>query len=233
MTCDEFSNEFDTLVNSYSTTNSFGKTSGTLEFDEYEKSVFLTKAQEEVVISLYNGKNPFGDSFEKTEETRRYLNELVKNYSTSNKKSITGGVDEKSVFFDLPVDLMFITYESVDLKDDSLECHNSKNIQVVPVTQDEYHRLKKNPFRGKSYNRALRLDLGNNIVEIVSDYNIETYKVRYIRKPTPIVLVDLPSDVSIDDETRTKTECELNPVLHRTILERAVTLALRSRSTSK
>lgn len=233
MTCDEFSNEFDTLVNSYSTTNSFGKTSGTLEFDEYEKSVFLTKAQEEVVVSLYNGKNPFGDSFEKTEETRRYLNELVKNYSTSTKKSVTGGVDEKSVFFDLPVDLMFITYESVDLKDDSLGCHSNKNIQVIPVTQDEYHRLKKNPFRGKSYNRALRLDLGNNIVEIVSDYNIETYKIRYIRKPTPIVLVDLPSDVSIDDETRTKTECELNPVLHRTILERAVTLALRSRSIGK
>ncbi len=33
-----------------------------------EKSIFLTKAQEEIIIDLYNGKNPFGDSFEKTEE---------------------------------------------------------------------------------------------------------------------------------------------------------------------
>jgi hypothetical protein len=37
-----------------------------LNFDEYEKSVFLTKAQEELVIHYYTGKAT-GDSFEDTE----------------------------------------------------------------------------------------------------------------------------------------------------------------------
>ena len=46
MTCDEFSNEFDNLLNSYSKTNSFGKTNiaNAIELDEYEKSLFLTQA---------------------------------------------------------------------------------------------------------------------------------------------------------------------------------------------
>ena len=75
MTNEEFSNEFDTLVNSNSIINSNGIESP-LEFDEYEKSLFLTKAQETIVTSLYNG-NLVGDSFEKTEELRRYLSDLV------------------------------------------------------------------------------------------------------------------------------------------------------------
>lgn len=72
MTTEEFSNEFDTLLNSYSTIEAFGKTPNTVELDEYEKSVFLTNAQEEIVIGMYNGKNPFGDSLRglrKSEDT--------------------------------------------------------------------------------------------------------------------------------------------------------------------
>ena len=47
MTTEEFSNEFDTLLNSYSVIGKFGKgeNPSTIELDEYEKSVFLTKAQ--------------------------------------------------------------------------------------------------------------------------------------------------------------------------------------------
>ena len=74
MTTEEFSNEFDALLNSYLVTGEFGKVENlsTIKLDEYEKSVFLTRAQEEIIISFYNGKNPFKDSFEKTEEIRRY-----------------------------------------------------------------------------------------------------------------------------------------------------------------
>ena len=35
MTTEEFSNEFDTLLNSYSTIEAFGKTPSTIELDEY------------------------------------------------------------------------------------------------------------------------------------------------------------------------------------------------------
>ena len=228
MTSEEFSNEFDTLLNSYSNVEAFGETPSTIEVDEYEKSVFLTKAQEEIVIDMYNGKNPFKDSFEKTEEIRRYLSNLIKTHITSTKEEGYIGLTKNSAFFKLPDDLWFITYESVDLKDEELECINGNGILVMPITQDEYHRIKRNPFRSANERRALRLDLNDNIVEIVSKYNIDTYLVRYLAKPKPIILSKLPDNLSINGLSN-QTECELSPVIHRTILERAVKLAIMSK----
>ena len=66
MDIQQFSAEFDLLYNNVTSNQAPG-------LNEYEKSLYLTKAQEEYVLSLYNGKNPYGDSFEKTEELRRYL----------------------------------------------------------------------------------------------------------------------------------------------------------------
>ena len=231
MTIEEFSNEFDTLLNSYATINQFGKVENpaTIELDEYEKSVFLTKAQEEIVIDLYSGKNPLGDSFEKTEEVRRYLSDLIKTYTTTDKKVGYVGLSKTSIFFELPEDLWFITYESAGLEDSRLGCMNGEEISVIPVTQDDYFRIAKNPFRGTNKRRALRLDLGNRMVEIVSEYNIARYLVRYVARPEPIVLTDLPDNLSIN-EVSTKTECKLNPVIHRAILEKAVQLALISKA---
>lgn len=231
MTIEEFSNEFDTLLNSYATINQFGKVENpaTIELDEYEKSVFLTKAQEEIVIDLYSGKNPLGDSFEKTEEVRRYLSDLIKTYTTTDKKVGYVGLSKTSIFFELPEDLWFITYESAGLEDSRLGCMDSEEISVIPITQDDYFRISKNPFRGANKRRALRLDIGNGIVEIVSEYNIGRYLVRYVARPEPIVLTDLPDNLSIN-EVSTKTECKLNPVIHRAILEKAVQLALISKA---
>lgn len=228
MTTEEFSNEFDTLLNSYSNIKAFGKTSSTVELDEYEKSVFLTNAQEEIVIGMYNGKNSFGDSFERTEEIRRYLSDLIKTYTTTDKKVGYTGLSKSSVFFELPDDLWFITYEAVDLKDDGLGCMSGEDVSVIPITQDEYHRIKRNPFRGTNKRRALRLDLSNKVVEIISKYNVESYLVRYLSRPAPIILTDLTDNLSINGIS-VKTECELNPVIHRAILERAVKLAIISR----
>lgn len=225
MTTEEFSNEFDVLLNSYSTIEEFGKIPSTVGFDEYEKSVFLTEAQESLVRDIYSGRNLFGLSFESTEEARSYLRNLIKAYTTSEEVNGTK-LTNNSVLFKLPNDLWFITYESVDLGD-SLYC-DSKNITVVPVTQDELHRIKNNPFRGSGKRRVLRVDVGNNIVEIISRYSIYSYTVKYLSKPKPIILIDLPPDLFINDINK-RTECELNPVIHRAILERAVNLALVSR----
>ena len=221
MTTQEFSDQFDVLYNNIMSNQAPG-------LDEYEKSVFLTNAQEEIVIGMYNSKNPFGDSFERTEEIRRYLSGLIKTYTTTDKKVGYTGLSKSSVFFELPDDLWFITYESVNLKDDGLGCMSGEDISVIPITQDEYHRIGKNPFRGANERKALRLDLSNKVVEIVSKYNVESYLVRYLSRPVPIILTNLADDLSIN-VISIKTECELNPVIHRAILERAVKLAIISK----
>ena len=228
MTTAEFSDKFDTLVNSYRRFKDFDKQEilDSIEFDEYEKSVWLTASQRDIVISYYNGRNPAGLSFESVEEVRRYLEGLVKTWESST--TTTGlGVAPSSVFFELPEDLAFITLEQVVL-DDEGKCWDGKIVNVIPARQDEYARLRKNPFRGPTENRALRLDCGDNKVEIIAKHPIGSYLIRYLAKPEPIILEDLPNGLTIDGEDTAKT-CQLNEQLHQTILEHAVDLALQSK----
>lgn len=232
MTTQEFSNGFDTLVNSYRRFRDFDKqeTPDTIEFNEYEKSLFLTKAQQELVVNFYNGKNPYGDSFESTEELRRYLDVLVKTKTYSTADEIAGtGVSDNSVFFKLPSDLGFITLEQVTYSDESLGCADGSRADVYPVTQDEYGRVKDNPFRGPTRYKVLRLDYGDDVVELVPKYTIGSYLIKYLSRPKPIILEDFPNNLSIDGVS-TVNECQLNPILHNTILERAVVMALTSKS---
>lgn len=226
MTNEEFSNEFDILVNSSSISKPFGLGTSSLEFDEYEKSVFLTKAQESVITSLYNGKL-VGESFETSEELRRQLSNLIRTYTT-NTEVEGNGLTDNSHFFNIPKDVWVITYENVKSKDENLSCAKGAIMEVVPVTQDELYKTIRNPFRGPNKRRVLRLDNEENNVELISNYKIFEYQIRYLIKPEPIILIDLPDGLSINGATKI-TECKLTSVIHRIILEAAVNLALKSR----
>lgn len=235
MNTSEFSDQFDTLVDAYSRQAVFGgvKAVGEIALDEYEKSLFLTRAQEDIMKEYYSGRNAFGESFELTEEVRRYLSSLIQTAQLdpiADSSEVTTLFDN-SVVFPLPEDLWFITYESGVLGDTGT-CFANKVIKIVPTTQDELSNVMENPFRGPSKRRGLRLDLSGDMVEIISKYPISKYIVRYLAKLNPIVLVDLPSGLSIDGKS-TVQECNLHPALHKVILDRAVRMALMSRLPSE
>nr|DAU04191.1 MAG TPA: hypothetical protein [Crassvirales sp.] len=223
MTNKEFSDGFSTLLNSFGITPN-------ITLDEYEKSTFLTNAQEQLIIDIYSGRNIiYGKSFEQTEEIRRYLSNLVETYETSTKVTGKLGLSQDSVFFEIPQDTWFITYEVAFLKDSRLGCLDGIEASVVPLPQDDLYRAKDNPFRGPSKDRVLRLDIKSDLAELISKYNVDRYLMRYISQPAPIILVDLPDGLSINGVS-TESECELNPVVHRAILERAVQLAIISKT---
>lgn len=232
MTVEEFSNNFDTLINSYRRFKDFDNTDSqdSIEFNEYEKSIFLTNAQKDLVINYYSGNNPLKQSFESSEEFRRYLNVLIKTkeYQESDKITTGIGVSNNSIFYKLPNDLAFITFEQIIFKDASLKCYNQRRTLVYPITQDEYNKVKDNPFRGPSKYKVLRLDYDDNTVEIVSNNIIGKYIIKYLSNPEPIILEDLPNGLKIEN-IGTKTECKLNPILHNVILENAVRYALTTK----
>jgi hypothetical protein len=58
--------------------------------------------------------------------------------------------------FDLPDDVWFIVQESVG------EGKGTWDIPVIPITYDEFHKIKRNPFRTANHNRVLRLDGGQD-----------------------------------------------------------------------
>jgi hypothetical protein len=216
MTTQEFSLEFDLMYNNISSNQAPG-------LSEYEKSLFLTQAQEALVLDIYSGK--LGSSFESTEEVTDYLSPLVKQ-ATYTTKVEGKGLDSRSVFFNIDTDIWFKTGEKAIIKDNSLKCGNSteREVDVVPVTQDTLYRTKNSPFRGPNERRILRLDCEANKVELISKYPIESYTIRYLSKPEPIILENLPEGLTINDISTPQT-CKLSSAIHRAILIRAVSIA--------
>ena len=222
MDVQELSNLFDTLLQPYITKDVSGE-QNTLAFDEYEKSIFLTKAQEQIVLELYQ-------ELEQSEENRKYLSNLIK---TGNYVPI-GEQDEtlinntfKSYKVEINNDILFMIYEQCTLSDEN-NCINNKIVSVVPTIHDDLDKVLKNPFKSPNSRKVIRLDFDNKI-ELISKYNISNYKVRYLKKPNPIILVSLEDNLSINNGDTKVSNGETNPILHERIVQRAVQLAVQSK----
>ena len=222
MNVQEFSNSFDTLLQPYIAKESFSEQNN-LAFDEYEKSIFLTKAQEQIVLELYQ-------ELEQSEEVRKYLSNLIK---TDNYVPV-GGQDEtlinnnfKSYKVEINNDILFMIYEQCTLNDEN-NCINNKIVSVVPTIHDDLDKVLKNPFKSPNSRKVIRLDFDNKI-ELISKYNISNYKVRYLKKPNPIILVSLEDNLSINNGDTEVSNGETNPILHERIVQRAVQLAVQSK----
>lgn len=222
MNVQELSNLFDTLLQPYITKDNFGK-QNTLAFDEYEKSIFLTKAQEQIVLELYQ-------ELEQSEEVRKYLSNLIKtdNYAPVGEQDETLiNNNFKSYKVEINNDILFMIYEQCTLSDEN-NCINNKIVSVVPTIHDDLDKVLKNPFKSPNSRKVIRLDFDNKI-ELISKYNITNYKVRYLKKPNPIILVALEGNLSINNGDTKVSNGEINPILHERIVQRAVQLAVQSK----
>ena len=206
MTSQDFSQEFDILYNNISSNQAPGLT-------EYEKSVFLTQAQEALILDLYKGTA--GDSFETTEEVTRYLNSLVKN-QTIEEFEQTDFLNHKTVSVSIPDDVWFITFQSGSIAVNLLP----RDVIVIPVIQDNLYTDLQNPFKGPNKNKILSLSEEGKIT-LYSKYDILLYYLKYIKRPNPIVLDT--SEFPI--ENTHSFSIELPESLHRQILLRAVQMA--------
>lgn len=222
MNVQELSNLFDTLLQPYITKDNFGK-QNTLAFDEYEKSIFLTKAQEQIVLEIYQ-------ELEQSEEVRKYLSNLIKtdNYAPVGEQDETLiNNNFKSYKVEISNDILFMIYEQCTLSDEN-NCINNKIVSVIPTIHDDLDKVLKNPFKSPNSRKVIRLDFDNKI-ELISKYNISNYKVRYLKKPNPIILVALEDNLSINNGDTKVSNGETNPILHERIVQRAVQLAVQSK----
>lgn len=225
MTTIEFSNEFDILYDSIASM-------GAPAIDLYEKSVFLTQGQLDLVKEYNSPFNKTKVSFEGSDKRRADLRELVVNYTIVPTKSTTG-VSTDSYNAILPNDYFLMKYEAVFYTKEG--CDDSIKIDVIPIKYDEYNDRIRNPFRKPDDKDGFRLDIASNsqgskTVELIVSHVPDTYQIRYVKYPTPIVLTDLggisSEPLSIDGVV-VKTECTLDKEVHREILEKAVILAMK------
>lgn len=219
MTNQEFSNEFDILYNNISSNQAPG-------LDEYEKSVFLTKAQDEIVKNYFNPKgNKYQEGFDGNEKRQIDFSMITKtkSYTTFSASTFDGRINNKSV--NLETDIMMLINEFADVtrEDDTVR------LSVIPLSYREYTRLMSKPYKRPLKFQAWRI-LDNtsgatNRAEVIIGPNdtLTKYTIRYIKRPRAIILSDLEG-VTLDGKNTEQT-CELDPILHQEILQRAVELA--------
>lgn len=243
MTNSEFSNEFDILYNNIMSNQAPG-------LNEYEKSVFLTKAQDEIV-KAYFSPNKAMEGFDGSEKRQIDFSSIIKQHATKPTKPGDSSTvfDKRSYTADLPSDkdVLMIINETLEVTrktggsasstpsptGDSGNTGGSNNtdntitLTVIPISYTEYNRLMSKPYKRPLKNQAWRLLSGStsNTVELIAgnEDTLDYYKVRYIKRPQAIILTDLEG-VTLDNKKALQT-CELDPILHHEILQRAVELA--------
>ncbi len=228
MTVTELKNEFNILYDGVASNSAPA-------LDDYEISVFLTRAQEELVknkaIAL---SDPKGQGFEGNSKRRNDLKNLIKDYKTTIIQTTTNKINDNGTVFIIPSDTMLILQEAVKIT--NTDCANqTQTVSVVPKTHDEYNVQINNPFKQPDETQVWRIDYnsidsGNNIVELISKYPITEYRLRYLKYPQPIILSDLTTfseGLSINSLTSARTS-ELDDSVHIEIVKRAVEMAILS-----
>lgn len=258
MTIEEFSNTFDILLNNYGSQGEFGEQASKTEIilDEYEKSILLTQAQD-IILKQYFEGDENNNGFDNSNRRQIDFSNLISVDEIS--EDITSSVtkyDERSKIFKTPN--ISITNNSTTIyKSKVLYILNEKIITtindakkqyiVVPINYREYDRqmskaysqpLKKQAwrlFQGNNSNGNTSIDIYSEIIPTdssISESPSIVYKIRYIRRPKPIILTSLNLDTQEDleiDGMKDVSECELNPILHMDVLRKAVELAYTTR----
>lgn len=248
MNAKEFSDGFDTLLNSYAVANLYGEeaTKSVITLDEYEKSLFLTQAQDLITKSYFYGGDSMG-AFDGSEKRQVDFSNLI---SVDTGQKISGvdfddlpqTIDRNGIIFTWPKNILFILNERIRI--------DGKDYVVKPIHYREYDREKSKSYGQPMKKQVWRLTDGNfpfeplskiykdrAYVELISREDTDLkhsnsywYQLRYVRRPKPIILAKFPSGLTIEGQGEPNDPvCELDQSLHFDILSKAVELAFATR----
>lgn len=155
MTTTEFSNQFDLLFNNISSNQAPG-------LNEYEKSVFLTKAQDEIVKNYFQAEsngNTIKKGFDDTAIRQMDFSDLIMS-KTLTEEQEEPDVDPRALVYKISKDdrVYIIINESLYLmvnQGGKLKVNGIR--QVVPIKYTEYMRLMSKPFKEPLKNMAWRI----------------------------------------------------------------------------
>lgn len=229
MTADQMNYEFEVGYDRITNFDSPGYTNK-------EKSTFLTKAQEELVLDLIRNKDHYKEDFKKSIGKLKTIAEISSaafvSISTNYPNSVTAIV---------PIGALVVNNERVNFTTTGLHFYPNKaftDVRVVPIDDDYYHANKENPYKKPTENKVWRIDLGTasdkyHVYIPGAECTISKVYMHYYRKPEPIIIKDanyVSGDGQIDGKnfssyTAAGLNSELDAIVHREIVDRAVKLA--------
>lgn len=220
MTTTEFSSTFDVFWDSIRANNS-----STPSINEYEKSVWLTAGQDELIKNYANPKgNKYGEGVDGSPKRLMDFSSLIETFNTTTY-SLDNSIDPRSKIITVNGNVFLPLNESCVFTIEG----KKYNTMVDPITFAEYSAMSTKQYfqPPKRVTWALMRSGSNTTIELIphskyANASVE-YTLRYIRKARPIILEDIIGG-SIDGLS-VVTECELNSGIHMDIIKRAVVLA--------
>ena len=180
MTLEEFSTEFDVLYNSITSNAAPG-------FNDYEKSVLLTLAQEELIKSYFvANNNTTGVGLDGSQKRHYDFSTLIKVKTLNNiiDSILTTGVDvpvfnkDANNIFLVPNDVFLVLNEYLTVKNNSYT--------VFPISYDSYNLLMSKPFPYPNKRQAWRLDSSINgeiaatkVIHVSDDKDISSENITF------------------------------------------------------
>lgn len=220
MTLEEFSTEFDVLYNSITSNAAPG-------FNDYEKSVLLTLAQEELIKSYFvANNNTTGVGLDGSQKRHYDFSTLIKIKSLKNiiydiitardKVEIPSLNKDANAVFLIPNDVFLILNEHLIAKDN--------NYIVFPISYDTYNLLMSKPFPYPNKRQAWRLDSSINgeiaalkVIHVSDDKDISEKNITFesiYHKPLNIEINikngDFLSDFVVVSESKEAVNITLN-----------------------
>lgn len=234
MTPTEFGYQFDILYN-----NMTSNTAPPL--NNYEKSVFLTIAQEEIVREYFSSITAGGKTLYDSDELRRgdmstliqrktvTINSAQINFTTKLENSITQITISN---FDPLMVLDEIVLFTKTVGGTTYSAYKA----VIPLSSKDLVRISSKEHSLPPRNQAWKIPISPNSFELIVDpktmdgYTIKELKIRYVDRPTPIIIAESgASGITIGGESATTNqECCLPSSMHYGILLRAVELAKKA-----
>ena len=191
-------------------------------FEPEEIDLWLNKAQEKFIKSRYS-HDVKRETFEETQKRTDDLREVVVQVDL-NPSGNQVPVKPNGVLFQLPDGTFggipiywFAINEECSVKWQN--CNNEyvyRRKNVKPIQHDDYNKIIGDPFNKPNKNKIVRLMHGGN-AELISDgtFIIDTYHLRYIKRPEQVSLVN-------------NNNCELADHTHTEIVNMAVGMALEN-----
>ena len=161
-----------------------------IQVDEYEKSVYLSEAQKQVYYDLIK-------QFETSAVLSRWLEPYLIDGEFTNLSNPSTKVLDDSFVFMLDEGVEKIVFErAIDV--------DGKTYKIKPVRLDAIEHTLNSPFRQPNENIVIRVLFNQNAqnrqVELISINNLSLYKAKYFKSLKPIILEDLPDNLTIDGE---------------------------------
>lgn len=194
-----------------------------IEVDEYEKSIYLTRAQKLVYKDMCQ-------AFEVNELVATYLNPFIVEFITN--PTIDQVVKERmigrTISIKVPDNIYQIIWEKAVLSSTDSN-YNNKEVKVLKTRINEVEYKIDNPFRKPDNKEILRVVTGNTetdyLFELLLPENADLlqYRCKYLEEIKPIILEELPDGLTIENEIG-----PLNSKYTDEIVEKIIDIAVAS-----